>query len=169
MSLTLLKPSSRPRRNVRNGAIWFERYPPDHARYSYEEGFYVEALQVLHGWLEVKLQEWLLLGRHGNARVSLKEISVIAFEVPLLQSAKALFVTGKMPKSTFDAVLRFNAMRNKVIHQMFRESYEDGAISINVKDYDAALKIGLKLSDKLEWHLAKLATRGKVRNPKHAA
>lgn len=169
MSLTLHKPSSHPRRNVKDGTIRFERYPPDHARHAHEKGFYIEALQVLHSWLEIKLQEWLLLGRHGNVRVPLKEVWATAFGLPLLQSAKALYVTGKMPKSTFDAVLKFNAMRNNVIHQIFRESYEDGAIFINVKDYDAALRIGLKLSDKLEGHLAKLATRGKVKNPENGA
>jgi hypothetical protein len=157
--------AKRPPRNTRAGAIWFAKYPSHHAQSAFKAGYYVEALQVLHGWLEVKHQEWLLLSRHKNTRGSVEEVWDAAFGIPLLQAAKALFVTGKMPKSTFDTVCKFNSMRNKVIHQMFHEKYESGAVPISFKDCEKTFAVGLKLCERLENRLATLATRGKVGKP----
>ncbi len=147
--------------NTKAGRIWFDAYPPEHAQRACDAGYYVEALQVLHLWLEVKLQEWVLLSRHKNIRGSYKTVWDSAFSIPFFQAVRMLFVTGKMPKQTYDAANRFNAMRNKVIHRLFHAPYEGGAPSVGIAEYQAAFKIGMKLSDKLEGHLARLATRGK--------
>lgn len=153
--------SARLPRNTKDGAIWFKEYPPVHAEAALKAGYYVEALQVLHAWLEVKLQEWLLLSRHNNSRIKTSEVWDTAFGFPLLQAAKALYVTGKMPKVTFESVCRFNSMRNKVIHRMFHEDYENGAAPIPFKDYKSAFDAGMKISDRLEIVLSNLAMRGK--------
>lgn len=147
--------------NTRNGAIWFEKFPPDHARQAFDEGYYIEALQVLHAWLEAKLQEWLLIGRHGNIRGGYRDVWASASEISLLQAAKTLFVLGRMPKTTFDKVCQFNSQRNKVIHRIFHESYESGLVPISFSKCEAAFRSGEKLAEKLEGHLARLATRGK--------
>lgn len=147
--------------NTRNGAIWFDKYPPEHARQAFNEGYYIEALQVMHGWLEVKLQEWLLIGRHGNIRGSYRDVWTSVSEISLLQAAKVLFVLGKMPKVTFETVCRFNSQRNKVIHRIFHESYETGRVPISFNECEETFRLGEKLADKLESLLARLATRGK--------
>jgi len=152
----------RRKRNVRKGRIWLTAYPPDHAAAARRSGYYVEAIQILHGWIEVKLQEWLLLSRHHNIRGSFDAVWESAFGMPLLQVAKALFVTGKMNKTTFDAVCRFNAMRNRVIHKLFQQKYDTPGPSISVSEYSAAFEYGIRLSNRLEGQLARLATRGKV-------
>jgi len=152
--------SPRRQRNVKNARIQFELYPPDHAEAARRAGYYVEAIQVLHSWIEAKLQEWLMLSRHGNARGSLQTVWETAVGMPLLQVAKALFVTGKMSKRTFDAVCRFNAKRNQVIHKLFYEAYDSPAPSISMAEYSAAFEIGIRLGQRLESQLSRLATRG---------
>jgi hypothetical protein len=149
-------------RNVRDGRIWLAAYPPDHAEAARRAEYYVEAIQVLHSWIEVKLQEWLLLSRHHNIRGSYEVVWESAFGIPLLQVAKALFVIGKMNKTTFDAVCRFNAMRNRIIHKLFHQKDDALGPSITVSEYSKAFQYGIGLSNRLEGVLARLATRGAV-------
>ena len=146
----------------KSSLVIFKAYPPEHAEMAYRAGFYVEAIQVLHGWIEVKLQELFLLSRHKNLKHSYSEIWDSAFGIPLIQVAKVLLVSGKLDKPTFDAVNRFNSMRNKIIHKIFNEPYDSPAKPISKVEYDKAFTFGTELSWKLEGTLGKLATRGKV-------
>jgi hypothetical protein len=149
-------------RNIQNGKISLDAYPPDHAVQARNAGYFIEAIQVLHFWLEVKLQEWLLLGRHGNVRTSISTVYDSAFSIPLIQAAKALFVLGKMNKTTFDAVYRFNSMRNRVIHKLFHRTYDKVGPTVDIAEFSKAFDFGIQLSDRLESILSKLATGGKV-------
>jgi hypothetical protein len=149
-------------KNVKDGRIFFDEYPPDHAEQAFRDGYYIEALQTLHIWIEVKIQEWLLLSKHGNNKISQKLIWDVVLSIPLTHAAKALFVLGKMPKSTYDDVCKFNSMRNKIIHKLFIESYDGEMPSVKFEEYQKVFKKGIGLCEKLDWCLAKLATRGKV-------
>jgi len=149
-------------KNVKDGKIFFDKYPPHHAEQAFYDGYYIEALQTLHLWIEGRLQEWLLLSKHKNSKVSHKARWEVVFSIPLIQVAKALFVTAKMPKRLYDDVSRFNSMRNKVIHRLFVEPYDGEMPSVKFTEYERVFKKGGKLCEKLDLHLAKLATRGKV-------
>jgi hypothetical protein len=146
----------------RGGHITLNGYPPDHAVRAREAGYHVEAIQVLHFWIETKLQEWLLLSRHGNLRVPLATVWDTAFTIPLLQAAKALFVAGRLNKGTYEAVCRFNTLRNRVIHGLFHKSYDKVGPKVSAAEYAAAFDHGLRLSNRLETVLSDLAVRGKV-------
>lgn len=149
-------------KNVKNGRISFDIYPPDHAERAFEDGYYIEALQTLHIWMESKIQEWLLLSKHGNSRVSQREVWDAAFSIPLINAIKALFIVGKMPENLYQDVCKFNSMRNKVIHRLFIEPYDGEMPSVRFDEYRKVFKNGIKICQKLDGHLAKLATRGKV-------
>ena len=142
--------------------IRFSDYPPEHAQKAYNKGYYIEAIQVIHSWIEAKLQEMLLLIRHGNLKINYNETWNISNSVPLLQLAKVLFILGKINKKTFDSIKRFNTMRNKIIHELFYDDYNNGLREIDKKDYDSAFNFGTKLCYKMEIILGKLATRGQV-------
>jgi hypothetical protein len=137
-------------------------YPPYHAERAFEDGYYIEALQTLHIWIEVKIQEWLLLSKHGNSRVSQREVWDAAFSTSLVNAIKALFIVGKMPKSLYQDVCKFNSMRNKVIHRLFVEPYDGEMPSVSFDEYGKVFKSGIKICQKLDGHLAKLSTREKV-------
>lgn len=68
-------------KNVRAGKIFFDQYPPDHAEKAFRNGYYIEAVQTLHIWIELKIQEWLLLSKHGNNKISQKIIWNAAFSI----------------------------------------------------------------------------------------
>jgi len=146
----------------KSSLVIFKAYPPDHAEMAYKAGYFVEAIQVLHGWIEMKLQELLLLSRHKNLKNGYSEIWDSAFGIPLVQVAKVLLVVGKIDKTTFDAVSKFNSMRNKIIHKIFYEPYDGPRPEISKAEYNRAFDFGVELSWKLECILGKLATRGKV-------
>ncbi len=68
----------------------------DHAREAYKAGFYIEAMQVLHGWIEVRLRELLLSLRAEAVGIDKHwgRIWDMTNEIPLLAAARALFVAG---------------------------------------------------------------------------
>jgi hypothetical protein len=113
-------------------------------------------------WIEVKLQELLLISRHKNLNCNYSELWESAFSIPLLQNTKVLFVIGKINRTTFESIRSFNSMRNKIIHKLFHEDYDKGVKKIKLEEYDKAFKYGMELSWKLEGIIGKLATRGKV-------
>src|SRR5688572_9598186 len=104
--------------------IRISTWPTDHATAAYEGGHYIEALQVLHGWIESRLQQILLLQR---AKLSLPQDGTfgrawdISFELSLNNIAKALFVAGLISEDLLNKLVRFNRIRNAVIHKMFLE------------------------------------------------
>jgi hypothetical protein len=69
-----------------------------------------------------------------------------------------------MNKNTFDAVCKFNGMRNRVIHKLFHQKYDvpGPSPSLSITEYSTAFKYGMRLSSRLEGVLARLATRGNI-------
>ncbi|HWR81680.1 MAG TPA: hypothetical protein VN285_00095 [Candidatus Deferrimicrobium sp.] len=138
-------------------------WPPDHARKAYENEYYVEAIQVIHNFLEAALQDFFMVSRHGNIRGRLKYKWDAALEMSFINVSRALLVTGKIDKKTFDRLSQFNSLRNKLIHRLFFEYYEKQYRGIPRKEYDRVYRMGLKLCGYVEGKRAILSTRGKPR------
>ncbi len=132
----------------KNEFIRIRDWPPDYAQTAYEKGNYIEAIQVLHGFIETKLQELLIM--EGSKSNEMKEIWDIANQISLVNSVKVLFIIGKLNKNEFENILFFNKMRNQVIHGLFNETYEDGIKGVSKNNFDMAFKQGMKLSDILQ-------------------
>jgi len=45
----------------KNEFIKIRDWPPDHAREAYDQRYFVEAIQVLHGWIECQARGLLML------------------------------------------------------------------------------------------------------------
>lgn len=132
----------------KNEFIRIRDWPPDYAQTAYEKGNYIEAIQVLHGFIETKLQELLIM--EGSKSNEMKEIWDIANQISLVNSVKVLFIIGKLNKNEFENILFFNKMRNQVIHGLFNDTYEDGIKGVSKNNFDMAFKQGMKLSDILQ-------------------
>ena len=127
----------------------------DHAREAYKSGFYIEAIQVLHGWIEVKLRGLLLL-LDSDAVKNDKHWARIwdmTNEFPLLIAAKLLFVAGVISEKQFNRIQAFNRVRNNLIHKFFYDPHEKPYPGILRREYSAALRAG----DKLGWELENLS------------
>ena len=134
--------------------IRIKKWPADHAQDAYDAGYYIEALQTLHGWMEVKLRELLQLqgaGKHinesenGSARVH-----NMTNELSLNQISKTLFITGALPEDTLNKVLSFNRVRNNLIHKLYHDPYEKEYLGIPRNEYDKAFKDGISLGYDIE-------------------
>jgi hypothetical protein len=130
--------------------IKWKEYPVDHASRAYREGFFLEAVQVLHGFIEVKMQELLMVSRHGNIKRSLQEVWGIAQEMGFNVLAKALFVSGKLTKKDYENLQRFNSLRNRLVHKFFLEPDEKDYKGVPKKEYDLIFQAGMKLVEQIE-------------------
>jgi hypothetical protein len=131
--------------------IKVEGWPPDHAQKAYDSGFYIEAIQVLHGYIENKLQELLILsGATARAPTQMSETWVVANEIPMNAAVKALFVIGTISHSDYTQVRRFNSIRNRLIHRIFLEPYEKAYPGIPGNEYTEAFDAGKSLCDDLD-------------------
>ena len=141
----------------------FSTYPIDYAQAAFNKKYYLEAIQLLHSWIESKLRELIILTRHGNLKGGYKDIWKAMYELSYTQLSKALYVSGKINKSKYEALTKFNSLRNKIIHKLFYETWEKGVVGIPLSDLKSTFKIGKKVCIQIENTLPVLATRGKVR------
>jgi hypothetical protein len=134
--------------------IRIKDWPPDYAQTAYRDGHFIEALQVLHGWIELRLRGILLLQRakpdSESDHSTFGRAWDISNELSLSNIAKALFVAGVLPSETFDKIITFNRTRNAVIHKLFLEPHEKQYLGVPRPEYDAAFHRGLELCDVLE-------------------
>ncbi|MBK6290306.1 MAG: hypothetical protein IPI24_02585 [Ignavibacteria bacterium] len=134
--------------------ISFRKWPADHAQEAYEAGFYIETLQVLHGWIEVKLRELLHLQRAGRFKKTTDEELARSWnmsnELSLSMIAKALFVAGELSEGTLDQVLQFNRTRNNIVHKLFYDPYNKEYLGVPKEEYDRAYRDGVELGYVIE-------------------
>lgn len=133
-----------------NEIIRIREWPTDYAEKAYKKKHYIEAIQVLHGFIENKLQELLMLMGALDYKLEFSEIWNIANQISLNNSVKVLYVTGQIKKSEYQAILKFNSMRNNIIHNLFHETYKEGVKGVSKKEFDIAFESGLKLCDLLQ-------------------
>lgn len=134
-----------------------KKWPMDHAKEAYKAGYYIEAIQVLHGWIEVKLRELLISLRAeaaGHDR-HFAHIWDMTNDISLLNAAKALFIAGVISEAQYSRIQAFNRVRNNLIHKFFFDPYEKPYPGIPKREYRAALHAG----DRLGWTLQELADK----------
>jgi len=129
--------------------IKWKLHPVEHARDAYKNGYFLEAVQILHGWIEAKLRELLMMSRHGNIRGGYSEIWDIAEETGYNYLARALLIIGKISKKEYKELQEFNSLRNKIVHKFFHDPYDKEYKGVPLKDYDRVFDSGIKLGKKM--------------------
>ena len=114
--------------------------PRSLAEEAYRQGFYVEAIQILHAFLENQARSlFMLVGCvHFNAKQ--KDTWDVADGFSFHECLKALFVLNQISKQELGEFKMFNSMRNKIIHQIFKEPYEDIHDGVPRAEYDAVFR-----------------------------
>lgn len=129
--------------------IKITKWPAEHAQDAYDAGYYIEALQTLHGWIEVKLREFLLLQRIGS-QTKTQDLNFgkawdMSNELSLNQLAKSLFISGALPEDILNEIVSFNRVRNNMTHKLFHDPYEKQCPGIPRAEYDKAFHDGINL------------------------
>ncbi|MDZ7661469.1 hypothetical protein [Thiohalophilus sp.] len=127
--------------------------PTDHAEKAYKEGYYLEALQTLHGWLECKLRELLLMQRTTNDTPHDSWASAwdASNEFSLNNAAKTLFVIGVITESEYSRIKKFNRLRNNLVHKIFYDPYNESWKGVPHHEIEEAFKSGMLLSEEIEF------------------
>jgi len=110
--------------------------PRELAEQAYRQGFYVEAIQILHSFLENQARSFFMLIGSVHFNAEQKDTWDIADSFSFHECLKALFVLNQITKSEFDEFNKFNSLRNKVVHQIFKEPYEEIHEGVPKADYD---------------------------------
>ncbi|MFT5250547.1 MAG: hypothetical protein ACJAUV_001021 [Flavobacteriales bacterium] len=122
----------------------------EHAQSAYDNKYYIEAIQVLHGWIENKLQEILILTGSIDYSVDSGKTWGIANQINLIAAAKMLFIISKLNEDEYQKLTKFNRLRNQVIHKIYHEPYENIYEGVPKKQYDEVFNLGMNLAEQLQ-------------------
>ena len=100
-----------------------EKMPDALAMNAYKNGYYIEAIQILHIWLENQAQSCICLIGAVHFNAILKETWDIADSFKFYPCLKILFVMNHITKQEFDSFKELNALRNKIMHDLYKEPY----------------------------------------------
>jgi hypothetical protein len=110
------------------------------AEQAYQQGFYVEAIQILHAFLENQAQSLFMLVGCVHFNAAQEDTWHIADSFSFHHCVKALFVLNQITKDQFSEFSKFNSLRNKVVHQIFKEPYEQAHEGVLKDEYDTIFK-----------------------------
>jgi len=130
-----------------NEFIRIREWPTHHAKQAYENGDFIEALQVLHGWIESRLQELLQLYGVNDCNQKHNKIWDIVSQINFNNSVKVLYILNILSDNEFQQLTKFNSTRNQLIHKIFHEPYEKIYEGIPKKEYDNVFNQGMRLAD----------------------
>jgi hypothetical protein len=125
-----------------------KRMPIDHAELAYRDGYYVEAIQILHANLEISLRIFLLLIRKENSADS-HEIEDLLDEFNYPRCSKILFILGYINKDMFDRLMEFHKWKNFIIDKLLLPMYKANTTRIIKQQYDAAFHAGIYLNQEI--------------------
>lgn len=106
------------------------------AEQAYRQGFYVEAIQILHAYLENQARSLFMLVGSVHFNSKQKDTWDIADTISFYDSLKVLFVLNQITRVEFDELCEFNSLRNKIVHQIYKEPYEVVHPGVPKSEYD---------------------------------
>lgn len=118
--------------------------PEEAAKKAYANGYYIEAIQTLHGFIENQANELLLL--IGCEIFNSKQIDIwdLAYERSFSDTLKVLRILNQITQEEYIDFKKFNSLRNKIIHQYYKEPYEKIYDGIPKREYDEVFKETIK-------------------------
>jgi hypothetical protein len=131
--------------------IHIDYFPYDYAKKAYDDGYFIEAIQVIHGCIERQLCELIFHNRstpgpHANFDLAYD----LMLEVSLNVAVKVLFIQKVLSQKERDNILNFNKTRNNIIHKIYFDTSNGAWQGYPKSQYDKAFDDGLKLMVFLE-------------------
>ena len=137
---------------VKDKELWVDYIKPkgdpvELAEKAYRDGYYVEAIQILHAYLENQARSLFMLV--GCVHFNAKQLETwdVADSFTFHDCIKALFVLNQITPHEFEEFAKFNSLRNKVIHQLYKEPYEKVHPGIPKVQYDEVFNRTLEQAD----------------------
>lgn len=129
--------------------IQFDSYPTEHAMKAFENGYYFEAVFVLHGFMHAKMLELFYLSCHKSL-VKTEDFEEVLSRLSFDGISAVLYMRKRMSKKEYLVLKKLNQLRNKLAHEYF---YEDGYRKLEIKtnDLKTLFSNALKLCEKIEY------------------
>ena len=116
--------------------IKWKGLPDEAAKKAYEDGYYIEAIQNLHGYLENQARSLLMLVGCVHFESKQSEVWDLSDTISLNDALKVLRVLNQITDEEYSKFKRFNSLRNKIVHQFFKEPYEKQYLGVPKRDFD---------------------------------
>jgi len=101
----------------------------DHVNEAFKRGWYTEAIIILHANMEFFMNLIFTIYTNVKLKKSTTELKLTSFRY--ITIAEILFHLDLIDKRLFSDLKKFNIMRNKVAHEMFRFKLKEGKIKSN--------------------------------------
>ena len=98
--------------------------PAELAEKAYHEGFFVEAIQILHAYLENQARSLLMLVGCVHFDAQQEDTWEIADTFNFYVCIQALYLLNQISKQECQDFLKLNSLRNRVVHGLYKEPYE---------------------------------------------
>jgi len=114
--------------------------PDESAQKAYDSGYYIEAIQILHNFLENQSQSLLTLTGCVHFKSDSDEVGDLTDTIKFINVVKILYILSQITKDEYEWLIKVNSMRNKVIHNIFKEPYNKIYMGIPKNEYDEIFK-----------------------------
>ena len=121
--------------------IKWKGLPDEAAKKAYEDGYYIEAIQNLHGYLENQARSLLMLVGCVHFESKQSEVWDLSDTISLNDTLKVLRVLNQITDEEFSRFKRFNSLRNKVVHQYYKEPYENENLVVPKREFNEVFQV----------------------------
>lgn len=129
--------------------IKIDEWPPDYAQRAYDAGFLIEAIQVLHGWIECQARGLLMLVGSVHFSTDFADTWDAVDQMAYKDVVIALLAIGQFTKKDADDLLKINSTRNRMIHQVFKDPHEKQHDGFPCAEYNLVFKEALNWSQRI--------------------
>lgn len=106
------------------------------AKQAYEDGYYIEAIQILHSFLENQARSFLMLIGCVRFNAEQKATWDISDSIKFHDVLKVLFILNQITEEEYKLFNHLNSLRNKVVHQFYKEPYKTLYLGVPKKEFD---------------------------------
>lgn len=116
--------------------IRLSRMPDEIATEAYNKGCFIEAIQVLHSYIENQSRSFLMLVGSVHFDAKLPDTWDLTDTIKFNDCIKILYILNQITKEEYNLHRSLNSLRNKIIHDYCKEPYEDIFKGIPKAEYD---------------------------------
>jgi len=126
-----------------------KEFPPDHAYGAYQKEYYLEAVGVLHGFIESQMRSILHAYSTSVLSNSDEQVWDINEKFDFKNLTNILFILQIIKKKEYDELFALNSLRNEIIHKYFYDPFDHHYIGASKKKFSSVSKPAYSLSWKL--------------------
>ena len=127
-------------------AKFIKGFPPDHAYEAYKKKYYLEAVGVLHGFIESQMRS--IFQAHAIINLKNKDDKTwdIIEKIDFKSISIVLFALQLITKIQLDKLTALNGLRNEIIHKYFYEPFDGSYQGASIIKFASIFKPAYELS-----------------------